>query len=120
MLERESGSIVNITSNSGLLGQAADQVAHYGGTKGYVASFSKGLAYEWGSKKVRINCIAPGWIIPRSLDDVGEGSNWKKYGADFFGPFPQPDSDRISRSCWRASGSHSRCTIATRTSCRVA
>ncbi len=86
MLERESGSIINITSNSGLLGQAADQVAHYGGTKGYVASFSKGLAYEWGSKKVRINCIAPGWIIPRSLDDVGEGSNWKKYGAEFFGP----------------------------------
>ncbi len=86
MLERKSGSIVNITSNSGLLGQAADQVAHYGGTKGYVASFSKGLAYEWGEKRVRVNCIAPGWIIPRSLDDVGEGSNWKKYAADFFGP----------------------------------
>ncbi len=86
MLERENGSIINITSNSGLLGEAANMVAHYGGTKGYVASFSKGLAYEWGERKVRINCIAPGWIIPRSLDDVGEGSNWKKYGAEFFGP----------------------------------
>jgi NAD(P)-dependent dehydrogenase (short-subunit alcohol dehydrogenase family) len=86
MLARQSGSIVNITSNSGLLGEAANLVAHYGGTKGYVASLSKGLAYEWGPKRVRVNCIAPGWIIPRRLDDVGEGSNWKKYAADFFGP----------------------------------
>lgn len=85
MLERRNGSIINITSNSGLLGEAANMVAHYGGTKGYVASFSKGLAYEWGDRNVRVNCIAPGWIIPRSLDDVGEGSNWKKYGAEFFG-----------------------------------
>jgi len=85
MLDRESGSVINITSNSGLLGEAADQVAHYGGTKGYVASLSKGLAFEWGPKKVRVNCIAPGWILPRSLDDVGEGSNWKKYAAEVIG-----------------------------------
>lgn len=85
MLERESGSIINITSNSGLLGEAANTVAHYGGTKGYVASFSKGLAFEWGSRKVRVNCIAPGWILPRSLDDVGEGSNWKKYATEAIG-----------------------------------
>ena len=64
MLDRESGSVINITSNSGLLGEAADQVAHYGGTKGYVASLSKGLAFEWGPRKVRVNCIAPGWILP--------------------------------------------------------
>jgi NAD(P)-dependent dehydrogenase (short-subunit alcohol dehydrogenase family) len=96
MLARESGSIINITSNSGLLGEAADQVAHYGGTKGYVASLSKGLAYEWGSRKIRVNCIAPGWIIPRSIDHVGEGSNWKKYAADLLGPpeeFPQKVED---------------------------
>jgi NAD(P)-dependent dehydrogenase (short-subunit alcohol dehydrogenase family) len=96
MLARESGSIINITSTSGLLGEAADQVAHYGGTKGYVASLSKGLAYEWGSRKIRVNCIAPGWIIPRSIDHVGEGSNWKKYAAELLGPpgeFPQRVED---------------------------
>lgn len=85
MIEREQGAIVNITSNSALLGPAAEQVAHYGGTKGYVMSLSKGLAQEWGPHGVRVNCIAPGWIVPWKAEDVGEGSFWKKYGYEFFG-----------------------------------
>jgi NAD(P)-dependent dehydrogenase (short-subunit alcohol dehydrogenase family) len=85
MIERETGSIVNITSNSALEPEAANMVAFYGGTKGFVMAFSKGLAYEWGPKGVRINCVAPGWIVPHKQDDVGEGSFWKKYGYDFFG-----------------------------------
>ncbi len=85
MVERGAGSIVNITSNSALLGEAAQHVAHYGGTKGYVMSFSKAMAYEWAKTGVRINCVAPGWIVPWAQDDVGEGSFWKKFGYDFFG-----------------------------------
>lgn len=85
MVERGTGSIVNITSNSALSPEAADQVALYGGTKGFVMAFSKGLAYEWGPKGVRINCIAPGWIVPHEAEHVGEGSFWRKYGYDFFG-----------------------------------
>lgn len=85
MVARQSGSIVNITSNSALSAEAANQVAMYGGTKGFVMSFSKGLAYEWGPENVRINCVAPGWIVPHQADHVGEGSFWRKYGYDFFG-----------------------------------
>ena len=85
MVARQSGSIVNITSNSALSAEAANQVAMYGGTKGFVMSFSKGLAYEWGPENVRINCVAPGWIVPHEADHVGEGSFWRKYGYDFFG-----------------------------------
>lgn len=85
MLARGRGSIVNITSNSALAGEAAQQVAHYGGTKGYVMSFSKALAYEWGPHGVRINCVSPGWIVPWQSDHVGAGSFWRKYGYDFFG-----------------------------------
>ena len=85
MLERGNGAIVNITSNSALTGEAGNFVANYAGTKGYVMSFSKALAYEWGPRGVRVNCIAPGWIVPRKQDDVGEGSFWKKYGYEFFG-----------------------------------
>jgi len=85
MVERGTGSIINITSNSALSPEAADQVALYGGTKGFVMAFSKGLAYEWGPKGVRINCVAPGWIVPHEAEHVGEGSFWRKYGYDFFG-----------------------------------
>ena len=85
MIAREGGAIVNITSNSALVPAAADQVAHYGGTKGYVGSLSKALAYEWGKHNIRVNCIAPGWIVPHEKDHVGEGSFWKMYGYDFFG-----------------------------------
>jgi NAD(P)-dependent dehydrogenase (short-subunit alcohol dehydrogenase family) len=85
MLARGSGSIINITSNSALLGEAAAQVAHYAGTKGYVMSLSKALAFEWGPRGVRINCIAPGWIVPWSSEHTGEGSFWNKFGYEFFG-----------------------------------
>jgi len=85
MVERQTGSIVNITSNSALEPSAANMVSTYGGTKGFVMSFSKGLAYAWGPLGVRINCIAPGWIVPHKAEDVGEGSFWRKYGYDFFG-----------------------------------
>ncbi|MAG29277.1 MAG: short-chain dehydrogenase [Deltaproteobacteria bacterium] len=85
MVERSTGSIVNITSNSALEPAAANQVAMYGGTKGFVMSFSKGLAYEWGPEGVRVNCIAPGWIVPHKEEDVGAGSFWRKYGYEFFG-----------------------------------
>jgi NAD(P)-dependent dehydrogenase (short-subunit alcohol dehydrogenase family) len=82
MLSRKSGSIINISSNSGLLGEAAQQVVHYGATKGFVNSFSKGLAYEWGPKGVRVNNIAPGWIVPYKNDDVGPGSFWNRLVVD--------------------------------------
>ena len=85
MVERGHGSIVNITSNSALVPEASSHVANYGGTKGYVMSLSKALAYEWGPKGVRINCVAPGWIVPWEQDHAGSGSFWKKYGYELFG-----------------------------------
>jgi NAD(P)-dependent dehydrogenase (short-subunit alcohol dehydrogenase family) len=76
MLGRASGSIVNISSNSSLLGEAASNIAHYGGVKGFVNSFSKALAWEWAKKGVRVNNICPGWIVPRNEEEVGSGSFW--------------------------------------------
>ncbi len=85
MVARKRGAIVNITSNSALVPAAANMVATYAGTKGFVMSFSKAVAYEWGPLGVRVNCIAPGWIVPHEKEHVGEGSFWKKYGYEFFG-----------------------------------
>jgi NAD(P)-dependent dehydrogenase (short-subunit alcohol dehydrogenase family) len=82
MLSRGKGSVINIGSNSSLLGEAAQQVVHYGATKGFVNSFTKGLAYEWGPKGVRVNNISPGWIVPYKNEDVGPGSFWNRLVVD--------------------------------------
>lgn len=85
MAERGRGSIIQITSNSGLQGEAANTVATYGGTKGYVTALSRALAYEYGPQGVRVNCIAPGWIVPWETSHTGEGSFWNKFGYELFG-----------------------------------
>jgi NAD(P)-dependent dehydrogenase (short-subunit alcohol dehydrogenase family) len=82
MLSRGKGSVINIGSNSSLLGEAAQQIVHYGAVKGFLNSFSKALAYEWGPKGVRVNNIAPGWIVPYKNEDVGPGSFWNRLIVD--------------------------------------
>lgn len=58
MLERESGSIINIASLSTFV--ALYEVAAYSASKAAVASLTKSLAVEWGARGVRVNAIAPG------------------------------------------------------------
>ena len=89
MVERSAGAIIQITSNSGLVAEAANTMANYGGTKGYVTAMSRALAYEYGPSGVRVNCIAPGWIVPWDTSHTGEGSFWNKFGYEMFGT---PDS----------------------------
>ncbi len=78
MIKAGRGSIVNISSLSSLQGQAAHHNAHYGAAKGFVDSLTRGLAYEWAPRGIRVNNIAPGWTVPRTLDEVGAGSAWKR------------------------------------------
>jgi NAD(P)-dependent dehydrogenase (short-subunit alcohol dehydrogenase family) len=58
MLERESGSIINIASLSTFV--ALYEVAAYSASKAAVGSLTKSLAIEWASHDVRVNAIAPG------------------------------------------------------------
>jgi len=85
MLSRARGSVINISSNSSLLGEAAANIVHYGGVKGFVNSFSKTLAWEWAKKGVRVNNICPGWIVPYKDEDVGPGSFWNRFGFEQIG-----------------------------------
>ena len=78
-------------------------VANYAGTKGYVQSFSKALAFEWGPLGVRINCVSPGWIVPWQEEHVGEGSFWRKYGYEFFGTPEQMAAQAESDELFNAS-----------------
>ncbi|NDD02762.1 MAG: SDR family oxidoreductase, partial [Betaproteobacteria bacterium] len=61
MRAQNSGSIVNISSVVAVAGQPG--YLHYVATKGAVLSMTKGLAKECGSVGVRVNVIAPGFVI---------------------------------------------------------
>jgi NAD(P)-dependent dehydrogenase (short-subunit alcohol dehydrogenase family) len=61
MREQKSGAIVNIASVVALAGQPG--YLHYVASKGAVLSMTKGLAKECGPHGVRVNVIAPGFVI---------------------------------------------------------
>ena len=59
-LQKTKGNIVSAGSEAGKLGIA--QVAPYGGTKGFMHAFMKGVAAEQAQHGVRANCVCPGAI----------------------------------------------------------
>ncbi len=61
MRQQKGGAIVNIASVVAVAGQPG--YLHYVATKGAVLSMTKGLAKEVGQHGVRVNCIAPGFVI---------------------------------------------------------
>jgi NAD(P)-dependent dehydrogenase (short-subunit alcohol dehydrogenase family) len=65
MIERGYGRIINIASLSSFV--ALFEVAAYAASKAAVASLTKSLAVEWGSKGVLVNAIAPG-VFPTPLN----------------------------------------------------
>jgi NAD(P)-dependent dehydrogenase (short-subunit alcohol dehydrogenase family) len=62
MLERGSGSIINIGSVHGQVGSAPNTQAAYVASKHAVVGLTRELALQWARKGVRVNCIAPGYF----------------------------------------------------------
>jgi NAD(P)-dependent dehydrogenase (short-subunit alcohol dehydrogenase family) len=62
MIERRSGSIVNLASVLGLVGSAPIKQASYCATKGAVVNLTRELGVQWARKGVRVNALAPGWF----------------------------------------------------------
>jgi len=60
MLKQRSGSIVNISSVVGVKGNAGQ--ANYAASKAGINGFTKSVAQELGSRSIRCNAIAPGFI----------------------------------------------------------
>jgi len=70
MLKQRSGSIVNISSVVGVKGNAGQ--ANYAASKAGIIGFTKSVAIELGSRNIRCNAVAPGFIeteMTAVLDD---------------------------------------------------
>ncbi len=68
MMKARKGSIVNITSVIGQSGNAGQ--ANYAASKAGVEGFSKSIAQEVGSRNIRVNCVAPGFIVTDMTDKL--------------------------------------------------
>ncbi len=88
MADAEGGNIIIVSSIGGNQGSATLGV--YGMSKAADFSLTKNLAVEWGPKRVRANCIAPGliktdfsralWENPKLLKNVEEGTPLRRIG----------------------------------------
>ena len=70
MMRRRSGSIVNVSSVVGLHGNPGQ--TNYGASKAGIIGFTKSLARELGSRGVRANVVAPGYVDTRLTQAISE------------------------------------------------
>ncbi|KAA6231854.1 3-oxoacyl-[acyl-carrier-protein] reductase [Chlorobium phaeovibrioides] len=89
MMKQRSGSIVNIASIIGLMGNAGQ--ANYAASKGGAISFTKSVAKELASRNIRVNAVAPGFISSKMTDALSEDVRQKMLEAIPLSRFGSPD-----------------------------
>jgi NAD(P)-dependent dehydrogenase (short-subunit alcohol dehydrogenase family) len=83
MIRRRKGSIITISSMSGIIVNTPQAQAHYNASKAAVIMLTKSLAAEWAPYNVRVNTIAPGYMETQLVADLLKerpeyGELWKK------------------------------------------
>ena len=76
MMQQRSGAIVNTTSVVGLYGNPGQ--ANYSAAKAGLVGFTKSLAKELGSRGIRVNAVAPGFIATDMTKDLGNTDEYMK------------------------------------------
>lgn len=70
MLKARSGSIVNISSVIGQMGNPGQ--SNYAASKAGIEGFSRAIALEVASRGIRVNCVAPGYIVTEMTDALDD------------------------------------------------
>jgi 3-oxoacyl-[acyl-carrier protein] reductase len=89
MMKRRSGAIVNVSSVVGVHGNPGQ--TNYAASKAGVIGFTKALARELGSRGVRANVVAPGYISTRLTNELPEELRQTMLANTPLGRFGDPD-----------------------------
>ncbi|TPG72058.1 3-oxoacyl-[acyl-carrier-protein] reductase [Hymenobacter nivis] len=78
MMRAKTGSIINMTSVVGIKGNAGQ--ANYAASKAGIIGFTKSVALELGSRNIRCNAVAPGFIETEMTEalDAKQVDEWRK------------------------------------------
>ncbi|TAE17162.1 MAG: 3-oxoacyl-[acyl-carrier-protein] reductase [Bacteroidetes bacterium] len=74
MMKQKNGSIINITSVVGIRGNAGQ--ANYAASKAGIIGFTKSVALELGSRNIRSNAVAPGFIETEMTENLANKEEW--------------------------------------------
>ena len=80
MMKARKGSIINMSSIIGMRGNAGQ--SSYAASKAGIIGFTKSIAAELGSRDVRCNAIAPGFVETDMTSYLKEGEGADKYKAN--------------------------------------
>jgi 3-oxoacyl-[acyl-carrier protein] reductase len=89
MMKRRSGAIVNVSSIVGVHGNPGQ--TNYSASKAGIIGFTKALARELGSRGVRANVVAPGYISTRLTNELPEELQQAMLANTPLGRFGDPD-----------------------------
>jgi 3-oxoacyl-[acyl-carrier protein] reductase len=102
MMKAKSGSIINMSSVIGEMGNAGQ--SSYAASKAGIIGFTKSVAKELGSRNIRCNAIAPGFVETDMTSYLKDGVSAEKYKADIpLGKFASTE-DIANVSLFLASG----------------
>lgn len=76
MMKQKNGAIINITSVVGISGNAGQ--ANYAASKAGIIGFTKSVALELGSRNIRSNAVAPGFIETEMTHELPNKEEWLK------------------------------------------
>ncbi len=105
LLERgEGGSLVLLSSIAGDHGDDHEPASHYAASKAAIAALTRQLAVEWGSRGIRVNCVAPGLIRSPMLRIVDDEARADRFVREVVPAGRLGEPDDVAAACLFLAG----------------